>query len=154
MRPQFHHVDATAEADARNAARAAPTRPQEARAVHLTARSVIDGEEDNDDTMAERIAAVQAEPWKSFRVIDENSDGAWKTFEDTMFVGDGELKTSEDLRAAVPKLKSVWNNAEYLEALAPKRTTGKAREKKSKAKAAAVEDAPEEFDLSNLEDSD
>jgi len=155
MRPQFHHVDAFAESEARNAPRTAPTRPQEARAVHLTAKSTIDGEEDNDDTMAERIAQVQAEPWKTFKVIDENSERAWASYEENMFVGHNlHLKETEELRKNIPKLKSVWNNAEYLEALAPKRTTGKIREKRSKIKPAATEDDPEEFDLSNLEDSD
>jgi DNA-directed RNA polymerase-3 subunit RPC5 len=155
MRPQFHHVDAYAESEARNAPRTAPTRPQEARAVHLTAKSNIDGEEDNNDTMAERIAQVQAESWKAYKVIDENSEQAWKSFEENMFVGHHLVtKDTEELRTSIPKLKSVWNNAEYLEALAPKRTTGKIREKKSKPKATATEEDPEEFDLSNLEDSD
>jgi DNA-directed RNA polymerase-3 subunit RPC5 len=155
MRPQFHHVDAYAESEARNAPRTAPTRPQEARAVHLTAKSTIDGEEDNDDTMAERIAQVQAEPWRTYKVIDENSQQAWNAYDENMFVGHHlHLKDTEELRAAIPKLKSVWNNAEYLDALAPKRTTGKIREKKSKPKAAVTEEDPEEFDLSNLEDSD
>lgn len=76
MRPQFHHVDAMVEAEARNAPRTAPTRPQEARAVHLTAKSAIDGEEETEETMAKRIATIQAEQWKTFHVIDENDQQA------------------------------------------------------------------------------
>jgi DNA-directed RNA polymerase-3 subunit RPC5 len=152
MRPQFHHIDALAEAAARAAPRNAAARPQEARAVHLTAKSSIDGEEENDNTMADRIAAVQAEQWKNFRVVDENSDEAWVSFYDTMFVGaDKGLKTNEELRASIPKLKSAWNNAEYLEAIAPRRQTVKVKNEKKKGKEAVQED---DFDLSNLEDSD
>ncbi|TVY39130.1 DNA-directed RNA polymerase III subunit [Lachnellula subtilissima] len=152
MRPQFHHIDALAEAAARALPRAVVARPQEARAVHLTAKSSIDGEEENDETMADRIAAVQAEPWNSFRVVDENSDEAWASFYDTMFVGaDTGLKSNEELRANIPKLKSVWSNAEYLEAIAPKRQTVKAKDKKLKGKEVAEED---DFDLSNLDDTD
>lgn len=153
MRPQFHHIDALAEAAARAAPRTVAARPQEARAVHLTAKSAIDGEEENDETMADRIAAVQAEHWKNFKVIDENSEVAWANFYETMFVGaDQNLKTKEELRAGIPKLKSVWNNAEYLEAIAPRRTTFKAKDNKTKGKDMTEEE--DELDLSNLEDTD
>ncbi|TVY78323.1 DNA-directed RNA polymerase III subunit rpc5 [Lachnellula suecica] len=156
MRPQFHHVDAAVEAERRDASKTpAAARPQEARAVHLTAKSAIDGEEENDDTMAERIAAVQAEQWKTFRIIDENSNEAWKSYDENMFVGhDKGLKTTEELRAEIPKLSSVWNNAEYLDALAPKRNAAKVKKEKTKTKGAVEEEELETFDLSDLDDTE
>lgn len=141
-----------AEAAARAIPRNVAARPQEARAVHLTAKSAIDGEEENDNTMADRIAAVQAEPWDNFRVVDEDTEEAWENFRENMFVGaDLNITKTEELRAAIPKLKSAWNNAQYLEAIAPKRTTAATKEKKTKGKELVEE---EYFDLTNLDDTD
>merc|ERR1719262_1567090 len=74
MRPQFHHIDAQTEQDRAGRARdpaAGPRAPPDARAIHMTVKSNVDGEEDTTDTMAARITLAQSEAWKSHRYVDE-----------------------------------------------------------------------------------
>ena len=107
-------------------------RVQEARAIHMTVKSNVDGEEETTDTMAERIAAAQAEAWKTQRYIDEDSGDAWEAFHKHLFVGarDG-LEESEDLLANMPHLKSALDDAEYLDFIsAPSNPAKLSRSKK------------------------
>lgn len=114
MRPQFHHLDALAEQDkARKAgAAAAFPRPTEAKAVHMTIKHPVDGEEDSQHSMAERIAATQKEHWQRHRYIDENHQKAWDGYHH-LFVGKG--KDSEEDLKKLPILRSAWTDEEYLD---------------------------------------
>lgn len=134
MRPQFHHIDALAEQHKAAAPRDAPARVQEARAIHMTVKSSIDGEEDSTDTMVERIATTQAEVWKSHRYIDEDTNEAWEAFEESLFVGgERELDPNEPLADKVPELVTSLDDGEYLDAVsAPRDAAEPPRHKKPK----------------------
>jgi DNA-directed RNA polymerase-3 subunit RPC5 len=101
-------------------------RVQEARAIHMTVKSNVDGEEETTDTMAERISAAQAEAWKTQRYVDEDSGEAWDAFHKHLFVGaNAGLENNEDLLANMPQLKSALDDAEYLDTISAPRDAAK-----------------------------
>ncbi|KAI9814344.1 MAG: hypothetical protein M1826_002256 [Phylliscum demangeonii] len=76
LRPQFHHVDATAEQE-RSSARAQreamqPARQQESRAVQMTVKSA-DGEEMDTAQTITTLKTAQEETWRSLDYVDESS---------------------------------------------------------------------------------
>jgi DNA-directed RNA polymerase-3 subunit RPC5 len=111
----------------------------------MSVKSTIDGEENNTTTMADRIAAVQAEPWRRYDFIDSETPEAWKVFNENFFAGGAMGQNTEDLLAKVPKLISGVNDQEYLDMIAPPRD--KARMSKYKAKAKAKANAKKDRDL-------
>ena len=128
MRPQFHHIDAHSEQERFGRGRdpALATRVQEARAIHMTVKSNIDGEEETTDTMAKRISAAQTEAWKSHRYVDEEDDDAWNTYEQNLFVGtQAGVDENEDLFGKVPKLLSALDDGEYLDFISAPRDAAK-----------------------------
>jgi DNA-directed RNA polymerase-3 subunit RPC5 len=134
MRPQFHHIDAQTELERISKAKESgfAGAPREARAVHMTIKTNIDGEEESGNSMAERISTAQAEPWKHHRYIDENHDDAWALY-DEMSVGK-DLKQDERLEK-MPKLKSCLDDGEYLDLISGPRDAARlSRSKKKKEK--------------------
>lgn len=125
MRPQFHHIDAHSEQERLGRPRdpgTMPARVSEARAIHMTVKSSVDGEEDSTDTMAERISAAQQEPWRSHRYVDEDSSEAWDAFHENLFVGaEGEIEDNEELQEKVPKLVSRLDDGAYLDTISAPR---------------------------------
>lgn len=136
MRPQFHHIDAYSEQEKlgrpREAGQAA--RATEQRPVHQTAKMTVDGEEENIESMAERISSAQGEPWRGHRYIDEDSVEAWNAYDRDLFVesqegekddelsdiadvakGTAAKSLMKDLKDKVPSLVSKLNNAQYLD---------------------------------------
>jgi DNA-directed RNA polymerase-3 subunit RPC5 len=139
MRPQFHHIDAESEQARAAASRAmgVPQRaPAEARAVHMTVKSNVDGEEDSTDTMGARITAVQTELWKTHKFIDEDATEAWDSFQENMFVA-SELRIEDngELQDKMPKLKTALDNPEYMDTIsAPSNPAKLSRSKIRKSK--------------------
>lgn len=117
MRPQFHHIDAAAELDrqTRRADAGAAAAAQGPRAIHMSIKAHGDDEEDT-DTMAERIRAAQDEKWRKLNYVDEDSHTAWDMFTDELFVY-GSADDDDVSPDKVPKLVSSMNNAEYLDAI-------------------------------------
>jgi hypothetical protein len=115
MRPQFHHLDAYADLDKNRTGskNPLPTRPPEARAVHMTVKNPVDGEEDSKHNMADRISETQQETWRRYKYYDEDSAQSWNAYRH-LFVGVG-LETGEELKQKMPKLKSAWTDDEYLD---------------------------------------
>lgn len=114
MRPQFHHIDASAELDriARSKTDAGAAGPGAgARAIHMTVKATGEGDDGGQDSMAERIKAAQEERWQTMRYIDDNSEAAWETFED-LFAQDTEN---------LPKLVSGIDDATYLDTISAPR---------------------------------
>lgn len=111
-------------------------RVQEARAIHMTVKSNVDGEEETTDTMAERISAAQAEAWKTQRYVDEDDMEAWAAYEEHLFVGTSAgLENTEDLLANMPQLKSALDDAQYLDMISAPRDAAKlSRSKKVRKK--------------------
>jgi DNA-directed RNA polymerase-3 subunit RPC5 len=147
MRPQFHHIDAHAEQERHARARdpaSMPARAPEARAIHMTVKASVDGEDDTTDTMAERITATQAESWQDHQFIDEDDEAAWNTFEQNLFVEavvDPHVLLESDL-----SLLSVAKDPELLDTTSVPRETAKLsrnkkirREKRSRRKEPVLE---------------
>jgi DNA-directed RNA polymerase III subunit RPC5 len=126
-------------------------RVQEARAIHMTVKANVDGEEETTDTMAERIAAAQSEAWKTQKYVDEDDVEAWAAYEKHLFVGaNAGLEENEDLLINMPQLKSALDDAEYLDTISAPRDAAKLsrskkvrknRDKKGKGKENAAEGA-------------
>ncbi|CAG8949203.1 hypothetical protein HYFRA_00004826 [Hymenoscyphus fraxineus] len=162
LRPQFHHVDAQAEQKKASAHGSNSTAvPPQARAITMTVKSNVDGENDKIDTMASRISSTQQEPWIQYRYVDEAEDEAWAVFQENFFVGPNDDLTNEELLNDMPKLKSSLDNEEYLDVIsAPtdearlsksKRSKKGKRDLKGKGKEG---DVKEEDDWSDLSDGE
>lgn len=159
MRPQFHHIDAHTEQERAVRARdpgAAPARVIEPRAVHMTVKNPVDGEEDTTDTMHERITATQAENWRHHKYVDEDDTLAWESFGENLFVG-GPVEEAEDLQNKVPRLVSGYNDNEYLNSIsAPRDASRLSRSKKvrksqkGKEKEGAVVEEDSDSPLSDI----
>lgn len=150
MRPQFHHIDAQSEQerairgrDAALGSRAAP----EARVVHVTVKTSIDGEEANADSMDKRIQDAQSENWKSHRFVDEDAEETWAGYNANLFVGIGGTEIDDELLDKVPKLSSILDNADYLNAISAPNDAAKLsrsqKVKKGKRKGKGKEKATE-----------
>lgn len=134
MRPQFHHIDALAEQERLSRARdAGAGRAPEARALHMTVKSAADGEDDHTTSMADRIKAVQNEPWRPHRWVDADTPEAWNFFRENMFAGGAMGQDTNELLAKVPKLVSGVTDEQYLDMIsAPRDKARFAKAKKEK----------------------
>lgn len=95
LRPQLHHIDASAEQDrisratagAGGAGNAASQKDAPApRAIHMTIKSSTDGDDAATETMADRLRGVQLEPWKRIDFADEERDDSWATFQRSLLL--------------------------------------------------------------------
>lgn len=126
MRPQFHHIDASTELERQSRAREAgalnPRAPGEAKAIHMTIKSVGE-DDDNSENMAERIRAAQDEKWRKLNYIDEENPEAWQIFEDDMLIHGQDSKEAEEdgVVGKIAKLVSGMGDAEYLDAISAPR---------------------------------
>ena len=107
LNPQLHHVDAATQlekaAPASGSKDAAPppsTAPT--RAIHMTIKNANDPDSVVTETMADRLRAVQAEPWRRMRFVDENDGEAWDVFSNT-FVPLREVKEPAEDEEGDPK---------------------------------------------------
>lgn len=67
------------------------------------------------ETMADRLRAVQAEPWRRMRFVDENDGEAWETFMNT-FVPMREVKEpAEGEEGDVKSLDADLDTVQWLE---------------------------------------
>jgi DNA-directed RNA polymerase-3 subunit RPC5 len=107
LRPQLHHIDAAAEQDRISRASAGAGASQKdapaARAIHMTIKSMGDGDESATETMADRLRGVQLEPWKKIEFADEESNDSWRTYQENLL-----LQTDDDIeeKQAEPKGKA------------------------------------------------
>jgi DNA-directed RNA polymerase III subunit RPC5 len=116
LRPQFHHIDAQTELERRQSREPTAARSADPRAIHMTVKSTGDGEEETTDTMAERIRAVQEEPWRKLKFVDEDSMEAWELYNNSFFVEGGET---------LPQLISSMTGSEYLDSISAPRAPAK-----------------------------
>ncbi|KAK7734247.1 hypothetical protein SLS53_007895 [Cytospora paraplurivora] len=89
LRPQLHHIDATAEQERLAATRGAPaaSKPEVARAIHMTVKQTADGSEEIvQETMADRLKRVQLESWKRMRYVHDEASDSWAVAEDVLFL--------------------------------------------------------------------
>lgn len=133
MRPQFHHIDAQVEQENQSRARDAATaalRSSEAKAVHMTAKTTVDGEEDTGENMTEKVTAVQQEAWTHHRYIDEDSAAAWETFSDNLFAGDATVE-NQQVMEQTSNLSSGFKDEELLDTISVTRDAAKVSRKKA-----------------------
>ncbi|KAK5988102.1 hypothetical protein PT974_12241 [Cladobotryum mycophilum] len=126
LRPQLHHLDATAQlerqASAAASKEAAAPSASSARAIHMSIKTTSDGDGVSTETMADRLRAVQTEPWRKMRYTDENEETAWEVYNDSLFLRpqtEGEDKADDDkeLEELVPALGTKWEEKQFLEAV-------------------------------------
>lgn len=100
LRPQLHHVDATTEQErlARGAgastggpgaggAGAGASKPEAARAIHMTIKKTSDGSEEIvQETMADRLKKVQTESWRKHRYVHDEAGDSWAVSEEALFL--------------------------------------------------------------------
>jgi DNA-directed RNA polymerase-3 subunit RPC5 len=82
----------------------------------MTVKPTGDGDEDTTDTMAERIRAVQEEPWRKMAYVDEDSQEAWESFSESLFVEETDT---------APKLRSSMSPAVYMDTVSAPRAPEK-----------------------------
>lgn len=162
MRPQFHHIDARMEQErsirARDSAVGAPA--AQARAIHMTVKSRVDGEDSTMDNMGERITAAQAEKWKAHTFIDEEDNRAWLTYDENMFVGsEYAAESTDELKKHLPELSSSLMNMEYMDTIsAPndfaRLSRTRAQKKKKKGKGKGTVDGAEADDTSATDEEE
>lgn len=134
LRPQFHHIDALKEQEQNSKMKEKEAGPKstEAKAIHMTVKSQIDGEEDRTDNMGTRINAAQAEGWRKHRFEDEDSQFAWTLFESALHAGptEGDAK-HDDLAEKVPHLTTGMSDMAYMDSIsAPNDAAKLSRSKK------------------------
>lgn len=141
LRPQLHHIDATAHLERRNAesgtaaggsgGASGQSAGQAAKAIHMTIKNTADGETLTTETMADRLRAVQSETWRKMRYTDENDETAWEVYNESLFLRDpnapekppvkeGEEEKpdlQDDLEETMPRFSTQWGDKELLEAV-------------------------------------
>ncbi|PKS09303.1 hypothetical protein jhhlp_003917 [Lomentospora prolificans] len=132
LSPQLHHVDAQSQLEratpssqggakdtGTNAAAPSTGAGPTARAIHMTIKTANNGDSVVTETMADRLRAVQSEPWRKLRFVDENELEAWDAFTQTFTPlreikedgddADEELKSLDADLNKVPWLESPWD---------------------------------------------
>lgn len=98
----------------------------------MTIKTTGDGERVTTETMADRLRAVQGEPWRKMRYTDENDEAAWDVYNESLFLrtkGENETEKKDknkegepapeepELEEAVPRFATKWGDKELLEAV-------------------------------------
>lgn len=137
--------------------------------MHMTVKSTGDGEDDHKSSMADRVAAVQAEPWRSHRFVDAETEESWGVFQENFFAGGAMGQDTNELLSKVPKLVSGVNDEQYLDMISAPidkkrlkkakdakkaRQTRRAKNENGKGKEAIVEEDDSSSTLSGSESDD
>lgn len=148
MRPQFHHIDAHVEQERQNQKREGPApKATEARAIHMTVKSNIDGEEDGSDNIGVRISAAQQEQWIKHRYVDEDHEAAWDCYENNMFVYPEQDEKGEEQELSVdvvPKLTTGMDDMAYIDTISAPNNAAKMSRAKVDAQTVDLDDDDEE----------
>ncbi|RYP53930.1 hypothetical protein DL768_001242 [Monosporascus sp. mg162] len=177
LRPQLHHLDAYAEQDrlsrpreaGASAAASAPgaagkdgATPAPARAITMTIKSASTNEIAQ-ETMADRLRAVQTEPWSRLKYEHEESDRAWDMFSSHLLYkapapasgsakdikdssseakGKGKAKDGSDdqLEERAPRLRGGWSADEFLRAVSGRLEDGEGNQGADEVAQAKKED--------------
>lgn len=96
----------------------------------MTIKTTADGDTVTTETMADRLRAVQSEPWRKMRYTDENDEAAWEVYNESLFLrthtgedeqqpkeGEGQQEDTENLEESVPHFTTKWGDKELLEAV-------------------------------------
>lgn len=101
----------------------------------MTIKTTTDGDTVTTETMADRLRAVQSEPWRKMRYTDENDEAAWEVYNESLFLrakggedgqepeqpplkeGEEQKEPDQDLEESVPHFTTKWGDKELLEAV-------------------------------------
>ncbi|KAK0743493.1 DNA-directed RNA polymerase III subunit Rpc5, partial [Schizothecium vesticola] len=139
LRPIPHHLDAASEQDklARPlpggaAATAAAAKKNAANAIQMTLKGAMDDEGVATETMADRLRAVQAETWRTMEWYHDETEGAWQSYNECLFLSSGDADPDDkgkgkavdaapppdsglpELREKVARLETKWREDELL----------------------------------------
>ncbi|KAK3943357.1 Sin-like protein conserved region-domain-containing protein [Diplogelasinospora grovesii] len=138
LRPIQHHLDAATEQErlARPVPGGAPppgaAGKEGGRAIHMTLKAAMDDDGVATETMADRLNAVQKEPWKKMEWVHDESEAAWMAYSECLLLhppnaaGAEGMKGKEvaaeetrddDLVEKVVKLQTDWGEDELLRAV-------------------------------------
>lgn len=107
LRPQPHHIDATAHLERQSSAKenaasgsgsgaGAGSSSAGARAIHMTIKATADGDAVTTETMADRLRSVQSENWRRTQFTHENAESAWTVYNESLFLGPPESAGDKD----------------------------------------------------------
>ena len=135
---QFPHLAATKESERGKQAHDAPRPasekdPAQARAIHMTIKSAgAEGEELVTETMADRMRAIAAESFRRMAFVQVDGEDAWAFYQESLFLpppedsqakgkerDDGDGGGDEALADRVPRLRTTWEEADYLDHIRP-----------------------------------
>src|SRR5690606_10011868 len=85
------------------------------RAIHMTIKTANDSDTVVTETIADRLRAVQAEPWRRMRFVDENDGEAWETFMNTFVPMRGVKEPAEGEEGDVKRLNADLDTVPWLE---------------------------------------
>lgn len=105
----------------------------------MTIKNANDADAVVTETMADRLRAVQAEPWRRMRFVDENDGEAWETFMNTFVPMRGVKEPEEGEEGDVKSLDADLETVQWLETKwgvndIENRISGKAKESEEQAK--------------------
>jgi DNA-directed RNA polymerase-3 subunit RPC5 len=99
----------------------------------MTIKTTTDGDTVTTETMADRLRAVQSEPWRKMRYTDENEEAAWDVYNDSLFLRSKDAEGAQpqapageggevpdqgqDLAELVPQFTAKWDDKKLLEAV-------------------------------------
>lgn len=104
----------------------------------MTIKTTTDGDTVTTETMADRLRAVQSEPWRKMRYTDENDEAAWEVYNESLFLrpkgAEGEQEQEQEqeqpkegeeqptepgqgLEESVAHFTTKWGDKELLEAV-------------------------------------
>ncbi|KAK3319164.1 Sin-like protein conserved region-domain-containing protein [Apodospora peruviana] len=95
LRPVHHHLDAAAEQErlarptpggAGGPGGAGAADKSAGRAIHMTLKAAMDDDGVSTETMADRLRAVQAEPWRRMEWVNDDSHDAWALYDECLFL--------------------------------------------------------------------
>jgi len=115
------------------------------------------GEDPVTETMADRMRAIAIEGFERMEFVDDASDAAWAFYQDALHLraaaaaadprakGKGRDRAAEPLAARVPRLRTAWDEADYLDYCRPaeQRPAAAAGGKETAAAAGGTEAARE-----------
>ena len=126
MRPQFHHLDAEEQRARLANARGEPADGRQADARGLLQRHKNETEAEKgklEDRTKRMLHAAESEEWVNLAYVDEEAHEAYEMFHHRMFVKDID---------GVPRLKSAWEDEEYMDAIsAPRRESPNRKRKRA-----------------------
>ncbi|KAK0721732.1 hypothetical protein B0T26DRAFT_749219 [Lasiosphaeria miniovina] len=92
LRPAAHHLDAITEQErlarpsAGGPAAGAADKANAVRAIHMTVKAAMDEDGASTETIADRLWAVQTEPWRRMEWVHDEDESAWQAYNECLLL--------------------------------------------------------------------